>query len=304
MVEFAANRASAAVAVEGAERPVWRVLGGRALPASAPFGIMGIVNVTPDSFFDGGEHMQVEQAVAHALRLRDEGADMLDLGAESSRPGARSLSADEELRRLLPVLCRLRAVASGICISVDTYHAATADAVLHCGASVINDISGCVYDPALLDVLVQHRPGYVLMHRQGRPATMQNAPRYDDVRRDVMEFFDQMLNRLVRAGLPEDRIVLDPGIGFGKTLEHNLTLLAHAEEWLTFGRPVLMGLSMKSLFGDLLGLPVARRGAVTQTATALLWQKGIFWHRVHDVAAARQGLTLAAALRAGENVAC
>lgn len=304
MVEFAANRAFAAVAGEGAERPVWRVLGGRALPASAPFGIMGIVNVTPDSFFDGGEHMQVEQAVAHALRLRDEGADMLDLGAESSRPGARSLSADEELRRLLPVLCRLRAVASGICISVDTYHAATADAVLHCGASVINDISGCVYDPALLDVLVQHRPGYVLMHRQGRPATMQNAPRYDDVRCDVMEFFDQMLNRLVRAGLPEDRIVLDPGIGFGKTLEHNLTLLAHAEEWLTFGRPVLMGLSMKSLFGDLLGLPVARRGAVTQTATALLWQKGIFWHRVHDVAAARQGLTLAAALRAGENVAC
>lgn len=304
MVEFAANRAFAAVAGEGAERPVWRVLGGRALPASAPFGIMGIVNVTPDSFFDGGEHMQVEQAVAHALRLRDEGADMLDLGAESSRPGARSLSADEELRRLLPVLCRLRVVASGVCISVDTYHAATADAVLRCGASVINDISGCVYDPALLDVLVQHRPGYVLMHRQGRPATMQNAPRYDDVRRDVMEFFDQMLNRLVRAGLPEDRIVLDPGIGFGKTLEHNLTLLAHAEEWLTFGRPVLMGLSMKSLFGDLLGLPVARRGAVTQTATALLWQKGIFWHRVHDVAAARQGLTLAAALRAGENVAC
>ena len=304
MVEFAANRASVAVAKEGAERPVWRVLGGRALSASAPFGIMGIVNVTPDSFFDGGEHMQVEQAVAHALRLRDEGADMLDLGAESSRPGARSLSADEELRRLLPVLCRLRAVASGVCISVDTYHAATADAVLRCGASVINDISGCVYDPALLDVVVQHRPGYVLMHRQGRPATMQNAPRYDDVRRDVLEFFDQMLNRLVRAGLPEEHIVLDPGIGFGKTLEHNLALLAHAEEWLTFGRPVLMGLSMKSLFGDLLGLPVVRRGAVTQTATALLWQKGIFWHRVHDVAAARQGLMLAAALRAGESVAC
>lgn len=304
MVEFAANRVSVAAAGEGAERPVWRVLGGRALSASAPFGIMGIVNVTPDSFFDGGEHMQVEQAVAHALRLHDEGADMLDLGAESSRPGARSLSADEELRRLLPVLCRLRTVASGACISVDTYHAATADAVLRCGASVINDISGCVYEPALLDVLVQHRPGYVLMHRQGRPATMQNAPCYDDVRRDVMEFFDQMLNRLVRAGLPEDRIVLDPGIGFGKTLEHNLALLAHAEEWLTFGRPVLMGLSMKSLFGDLLGLPVARRGAVTQTATALLWQKGIFWHRVHDVAAARQGLTLAAALRAGESAAC
>lgn len=303
MVEFAANRASVTVTEKGAARPVWRVLGGRALPASAPFGIMGIVNVTPDSFFDGGEHMRAEEAVAHALRLRDEGADVLDLGAESSRPGARSLSADEELRRLLPVLCRLRAVASGACISVDTYHAATADAVLRCGASIINDISGCVYDAALLDVLVQHRPGYVLMHRQGRPATMQDAPRYDDVRRDVLEFFDQMLNRLVRAGLPEDRIVLDPGIGFGKTLEHNLALLAHAEEWLAFGRPVLMGLSMKSLFGDLLGLPVSLRGTVTQTATALLWQKGVFWHRVHDVAAARQGLMLAAALRAGGSVA-
>lgn len=302
MVEFAANHASAAAA--GAGRPVWRILGGRALSASAPFGIMGIVNVTPDSFFDGGEHMRTEQAVAHALRLRDEGADMLDLGAESSRPGARSLSADEELRRLLPVLCRLQTAASGVCLSVDTYHAATADAVLRCGASVINDISGCVYDPALLDVLVQYRPGYVLMHRQGRPATMQNAPRYDDVRRDVLEFFDQMLNRLVRAGLPEEHIVLDPGIGFGKTLEHNLALLAHAEEWLRFGRPVLMGLSMKSLFGDLLGLPVSRRGAVTQTATALLWQKGIFWHRVHDVPAARQGLTLAAALRSGGIAAC
>ena len=299
MVESAENRSSAAAAEESAERPVWRVLGGRALSASAPFGVMGIVNVTPDSFFDGGEHMEADAAVAHALRLRDEGADILDIGAESSRPGACALSADEELRRLLPVLCRLRASASGVCLSVDTYHAATAEAVLRCGASVINDISGCSYDPALLEVLAQYRPGYVLMHRQGRPATMQNDPRYDDVRRDVLAFFDRMLNRLVRAGLPEDRIVLDPGIGFGKRLEHNLALLAHADEWLTFGRPVLMGLSMKSLFGDLLGLPASRRGAVTQTATALLWQKGIFWHRVHDVAAARQGLLLAAALRTG-----
>lgn len=260
---------------------------------------MGIVNVTPDSFFDGGMHMKTEDAVAHALRLRDDGADILDLGAESSRPGARPLSSEEELARLLPVLCGIRARASGVCISVDTYHAATADAVLRCGAEIINDISGCDYDPGLLDVLTQYRPGYVLMHRQGRPATMQVAPRYDDVRREVMEFFEQGLNRLTRAGLPEDRIALDPGIGFGKTLEHNLTLLAHAEDWRAFGRPVLMGLSMKSLFGDLLGLPAARRGAATQTATALLWQKGVFWHRVHDAAAARQGLRLAAALRTG-----
>lgn len=278
---------------------MWRVVEGRVLHASAPFGIMGIVNVTPDSFFDGGAHMAPDNAVAHALRLRDEGADILDLGAESSRPGASPLEPDEELRRLLPVLCRLRDRASGICLSVDTYHASTAEAVLRCGAAIINDISGCEYDPGLLDVLVQYRPGYVLMHRQGRPATMQAAPYYDDVRRDVMNFFDRMLNRLVRAGLPEDRIVLDPGIGFGKTLAHNLALLSGAGEWAAFGRPVLMGLSMKSLFGDLLGLSPRDRGAVTQTATALLWEKGIFWHRVHDVAAARQGLLLAAALRSG-----
>ncbi len=299
MDELAVKRVPSAEAEGSAGRPVWRVLGGRALAASAPFGIMGIVNVTPDSFFDGGMHMKTEDAVAHALRLRDDGADILDLGAESSRPGARPLSSEEELARLLPVLCGIRARASGVCISVDTYHAATADAVLRCGAEIINDISGCDYDPGLLDVLTQYRPGYVLMHRQGRPATMQVAPRYDDVRREVMEFFEQGLNRLTRAGLPEDRIALDPGIGFGKTLEHNLTLLAHAEDWRTFGRPVLMGLSMKSLFGDLLGLPAARRGAATQTATALLWQKGVFWHRVHDAAAARQGLRLAAALRTG-----
>lgn len=287
------------MAGECSGRPLWRVSGGRALHASVPFGIMGIVNITPDSFFDGGEHSDTERAVAHALRLRDEGADILDLGAESSRPGAPSLTAEEELRRLLPVLCRLQSSASGTCISVDTYHAPTAEAVLRLGASVINDISGCAYDPALLDVLAQYRPGYVLMHCQGRPATMQKAPRYDNVRRDVLEFFDTALNRLVRAGLPEDRIALDPGIGFGKTLAHNLELLAHAEEWLGFGRPVLVGLSMKSLFGDLLGLPTSRRGAVTQTATALLWRKGVFWHRVHDVAAARQGLLVAAALHTG-----
>ena len=299
MTDSAVHPPSAGMAGERAGTPPWRVLGGRALHTSAPFGLMGIVNITPDSFFDGGEHGDARLAVAHALRLRDEGADILDLGAESSRPGAPALTSDEELRRLLPVLCDLRTSASGVCLSVDTYHASTAEAVLRCGASIINDISGCAYDPALLDVLAQYRPGYVLMHCQGRPATMQKAPRYDDVRRDVLEFFDTALNRLVRAGLPEDRIALDPGIGFGKTLEHNLELLAHAEEWRDFGRPLLMGLSMKSLFGDLLGLPVARRGAVTQTATALLWRKGVFWHRVHDVAAARQGLLVAAALRTG-----
>lgn len=196
----------------------------------------------------------------------------------------------------MPVLAGLRRQAPAAVLSVDTYHAATAAAVLAQGVTIINDISACAFDPALLDVLVQYKPGYVLMHSQGRPDTMQRDPRYDDVRRDVRAFFEREMNRLVRAGLPEDRIVLDPGIGFGKTLEHNLTLLAHPEDWLTLGRPVLMGLSMKSVFGGLLGLQPAARGTATDTATALLRIRGVFWHRVHRVEAARQSLAVAAVL--------
>ena len=274
----------------------WHIVGGRALCAPAPFGVMGIVNLTPDSCFDGGCHANAAAGLAHALRLREEGADILDLGAESSRPGARELQSREEVERLLPVLAGLRQKAPGAILSVDTYHADTAAAVLEQGVHIINDISACRFDPGLLDVLVQFRPGYVLMHSQGRPEVMQRAPRYADVCREVMTFFEEGLHRLTAAGLPEDRIVLDPGIGFGKTLEHNLTLLAHTRDWLALGRPVLMGLSMKSLFGQLLSLPVERRGTATQVATVLQWQAGAFWNRVHDVAATRQSLALAAAL--------
>jgi dihydropteroate synthase len=169
--------------------------------------------------------------------------------------------------------------------------------VLEEGVQIINDISACAFDPGLLDVLVQYKPGYVLMHSQGRPDVMQKDPRYTDVRSEVMAFFERELHRLTAAGLPEENIVLDPGICFGKTLRHNLELLAHAEDWLAFGRPVLMGLSMKSMFGQLLGLTTQERGCATQVATAMLWEKGLFWHRVHDVAATRQTLTLAAAFR-------
>lgn len=281
-----------------AEAGTWIVAGGRALCASSPFGVMGIVNLTPDSFYDGGRHADAVSGLAHALRLRDDGADVLDLGAESSRPGAAPLSAGEELRRLLPVLAGLKREAPAACLSVDTYHAATAAAVLAQGVQIINDISACRFDPELLDVLVEYKPGYVLMHSQGRPEVMQRSPRYDDVRREVRTFFEREMARLVRAGLPEDRIVLDPGIGFGKTLEHNLTLLAHPEDWLALGRPVLMGLSMKSLFGGLLGLAADERGTATQVATGRLWERGVFWHRVHDVAATRRTLHLLAVLEA------
>ena len=276
----------------------WHILGGRALKTPSPFGVMGIVNLTPDSFYDGGQHNSPAPGLRHALALRDQGADILDLGAESSRPGAAELSPQQETERLLPVLAGLQREASAAVISVDTYHADTAATVLGMGVSIINDISACSFDPALLDVLVQYKPGYVLMHSQGRPKTMQHNPSYTDVRREVREFFEREMSRLVRAGLPENRLVLDPGIGFGKTLEHNLALLAHPEDWLDLGRPVLMALSMKSVFGGLLGLPPQQRGLATATATAMLRGKGIFWHRVHDVAAARQAMTVALALEA------
>lgn len=280
----------------GAVSPSWRVAGGDAVRLAAPFGVMGILNLTPDSFYDGGRHATGEAAFAQAQALRAAGADMLDMGAESSRPGARPLAPGEELERLLPVLRAVRKRMPDIAVSVDTVHAATAAAALDMGAVVINDVSACGVDPELTDVLVERKPGYVLMHSRGRPPDMQAAPQYADVCREVREFFERELNRLVAAGLPEDRIVLDPGIGFGKTMAHNLELLAHVGEFLAFGRPLLVGVSMKSLFRDLLGLPVGERGAVTQTAAALLWERGVCWHRVHDVGAARNALRLAAAL--------
>jgi dihydropteroate synthase len=280
--------------------PPWHAAGGMALVPPAPFGVMGIVNLTPDSFYDGWRYAGASGGIARALSLYGDGADIVDMGAETTKPGSEALSSEEEQARLLPVLRALRKVAADMVISVDTYHAATAAAVLELGAVVVNDVSACAFDPELTDVLVQYKPGYVLMHHKGRSKTMQDRPQYDDVRREVMTFFEREMNRLTRAGLPEDRIALDPGIGFGKTCAHNMELLAHPGDLLSFGRPVLIALSMKSVFGDLLGLPVEERDFATQIATALLWNNGIFWHRVHDVVATRQSLTLAAALRSKE----
>lgn len=275
----------------------WILGGGRAF-TPAPFGIMGIVNLTPDSFYDGGAHDAPAAAVAHARLLLSQGAHILDLGAESSRPGAEPVSPEEELRRLLPVLRALRAETPEALISVDTYHAATAAAALLEGAAIINDISACTFDPALLDVVSGHRPGYVLMHSQGMPRTMQQAPRYDNVVDDVLAFFEHHMAVLVSAGLPEQHIVLDPGIGFGKRLEHNVELLRHVDRILALGRPVLMGVSMKSVFRELLHLPPdpALRANATQVATALLASRGVTLHRVHDVAATAETLRLTAAL--------
>lgn len=288
----------------GAE--TWTISGGRVL-GPAPFLLAGIVNVTPDSFYDGGAHDTCEAAVAHARRLVDEGAHILDIGGESTRPGAPEVPEAEELARVVPVLRALAAQPprdmDGLpgpfpVLAVDTYKAKVAAAALAAGAAIVNDISACLFEPALLDVVAQAKPGYVLMHSLGRPGTMQQDPRYDDVVDDILAFFEERLAVLTAAGLPEANIVLDPGIGFGKLLEHNLAILRGVERLGALGRPVYMGLSNKSVWGMLLGLGPKERQHATAVATALLTARGVLVHRVHEVAPARQAALVAQAITA------
>ncbi|EFL50447.1 dihydropteroate synthase [Solidesulfovibrio fructosivorans JJ]] len=277
--------------------PIWRLGRGLALDCSANR-IAGIVNVTPDSFSDGGRHADTASAVAHGLRLAAAGADMLDVGGESTRPGAASVSLGEEIRRVAPVVSGLLRALPDALVSVDTFKAGCAAAAIEAGAVVINDISACAFDAELTDVLIDRKPGYVLMHCQGRPRSMQEAPRYGDVVEDILAFFEAHLARLARAGLPEEHIVLDPGIGFGKRLEHNLAILRRLDRFLVFGRPLYMGLSNKAFLGAVLGLPVGQRGQATAVASALCAARGARIHRVHDVAGVGQALRLAAAMAA------
>ncbi len=285
--------------MEGSGGRFWRVLNGKIL--SGPFLVAGIVNVTPDSFYDGGRHDSTDKAVEHAMRLVEDGADILDVGGESTRPYADPVSLDQELGRVVPVISGIRErlrLPGGerVSVSVDTYKAACASAAIEAGADIVNDVSACSRDPGLLDVLVQYKPGYVLMHSQGDPSVMQDAPRYDDVIADISAFFEKNLSRLVAAGLPEENIVLDPGIGFGKLLAHNLAILRDLPAFLSFGRPLYMGLSNKSFLEKRLGRTVSERGTATTAATALTGAKGAFIHRVHDAAAAVDALRLAAEL--------
>jgi len=274
----------------------WTLKGGRVL-GPAPFLVMGIVNVTPDSFSDGGRNLEPADALSSARRLAGEGAAILDVGGESTRPFADPVSEAEELRRVVPVVEAIVRELPDAAVSVDTYKAKVAEKALEAGAAIVNDVSACCsFEPGLLDVVAQYKPGYVLMHTLGRPEDMQVAPSYGSVLSEVARFFEIGMAKLVSAGLPEDRIVLDPGIGFGKTLEHNLALIKGLDLFLAFGRPLLMGLSNKSLFGKLLGLDVHERASATQVATALSQERGARIHRVHDVAGAVAALTLAEAL--------
>jgi dihydropteroate synthase len=250
---------------------------------------MGIVNLTPDSFSDGGRNLDPDQAVEHALRLEDEGADILDLGAESTRPGATPVSLDEELRRLLPVVERLAARVR-IPLSIDTYKAEVARKTLAAGAKIINDISGLQFDPEMLHVIAQSRAGVVCMHIQGTPQTMQQSPQYGDVVAEIADYFRERLTWMESANIAREQIVFDPGIGFGKTAEHNLEILSHVAEFRAIGRPILIGHSRKGFLKRILGRTVDERQSGTLGVSLALAEQGTDILRVHDVAATRDAL--------------
>jgi dihydropteroate synthase len=244
--------------------------------------VMGIVNVTHDSFSDGGAFVDPDLAIERALELERQGADLIDVGAESSRPGAAPVAIDEEIRRLAPVVKAL-VQRLKVPLSIDTMKAAVADHMLELGASLVNDVSGLEADPAMAEVVARRRALVVLNHMRGTPRTMQEAPRYDDVVADVAFELRARMERARRAGIAEERIVIDPGIGFGKRAEDNLELLARLPELKSLGRPLLLGCSRKSFLGRVTGKQTDRRGAATSATTALAHERGVHIVRVHDV---------------------
>ena len=245
--------------------------------------IMGIVNVTPDSFSDGGRFLDTGRAVEHALRLVEEGADILDIGGESTRPGAEPVDEDEELRRVLPVIRALRS-ATRTLISIDTMKASVARAALDAGADIINDVTGLRGDPAMSRVAAACNAGLVIMHMIGTPQTMQLQPQYDDVVAEVRTYFDERLQLLARLGIAPERVALDPGFGFGKTLEHNLTLVRALPRLAESGRPLLVGISRKSMIARLLEDDrLDSRDWPTVALTSHMREHGARLFRVHDV---------------------
>lgn len=244
--------------------------------------VMGVINLTPDSFSDGGQFSTLSDAIDHAVRLIEEGADVLDLGAESTRPGAQALSADNELARLVPVLRQVRQL--GRPISIDTRKPEVMRAALAEGADMINDVSGFVA-PEAIDAVRGSGCAVCVMHMQGEPSTMQQAPTYRSVVSEVRTFLQDRLDALCAAGLDADRVVLDPGIGFGKTLDHNLMLLHQLSHLASLGRPLLIGVSRKAMIGQLTGQPVDRRLAGSIAGALACVERGASMVRVHDVRA-------------------
>jgi dihydropteroate synthase len=278
--------------------PVWRV-GERAFDCSERTLVMGILNVTPDSFSDGGRFLDRAAAVAHATRMVDDGADILDVGGESTRPGSSAVSVDEELDRVRPVIERLAELHPAIPISIDTRKASVAAEALSAGAAIVNDVSGGA-DPDMFDMVKERDAAVVLMHMRGEPETMQEAPRYDDVVGEVHEYLRQRIEAAELAGIDPERIAIDPGIGFGKDLEHNLELMRRVDVLLNLRRPVLVGPSRKRFLGTILDVPEDDRVEGTIGAVVWLVSRGAHLARVHDVKEVVRAVRVADAIaRAG-----
>jgi dihydropteroate synthase len=254
--------------------------------------VMGVLNVTPDSFSDGGLYLDVNAAVAHGEELVRDGAAIVDVGGESTRPGAEPVPVDEELRRVVPVVERLAPAM----VSIDTRKAGVAEAALGAGARLVNDVSAFRHDPAMAEVVATAGAGCCLMHMLGDdPRTMQKDPVYEDVVSDVKAFLEERLSFAVSEGVPEEKVWLDPGIGFGKTIEHNLELLRRLDEIVALGRPVVVGTSRKSFLGRLTGRPEREREAATIATNVIALERGASVFRVHDVRANVDALKVATA---------
>jgi dihydropteroate synthase len=256
--------------------------------------IMGVVNVTPDSFSDGGEFLDADAAVEHAVQLAEEGAGIVDVGGESTRPGADPVPEDVELQRVVPVVERA-AQTHGLHVSIDTAKLAVAEQAIQAGARVVNDVTAFRHAPELAGLVAQSGAGCCLMHMQGEPRTMQANPVYDDVVSDVKAFLEERLAFATGEGVPEERVWLDPGIGFGKTLEHNLELLRRIDEIVAIGRPVVIGTSRKSFIGKITGRAEKERLPGTIATNVMAFERGATIFRVHDVAAVADALRVAAA---------
>ena len=261
-----------------------------------PMVVMGIVNTTPDSFADGGRFPDTGSTVDHALRLTDEGAEIIDIGGESTRPGSDPVSAEEELRRVVPVIERL-AKRGDVALSIDTKKPAVARAALDAGASIVNDVAANRESPEMWQVVAEARAGYVCMHMQGTPKTMQAKPGYDDVLREVCSFFFERLARLAEHGVSGGQVALDPGIGFGKELEHNMKLLSGLNQFSVMKRPLMVGVSRKSFIGKLFGTPLEDRLSASLACAVWSVVEGAHVVRVHDVAETVQAVRMAEALK-------
>lgn len=259
---------------------------------------MGILNVTPDSFSDGGDFRDVGAAAAQAERMLDEGARVIDVGGESTRPGSDPVSSEEEIRRVVPVIRAILAGRPQAMISVDTRHARTAGAALEAGAGVVNDVTALRGDGEMAKLVADAGCPVFLMHMQGEPKTMQQDPRYDDVVREVRDFLKERAEYAISAGVEPENIVLDPGIGFGKTAEHNLALLRHLDAVVDIGFPVLVGASRKGFIGGITGVEEAGERVFGTVATTIMaYERGATLFRVHDVRANREALAMAEAVR-------